>query len=229
MKKTTAIICVFNEQDTVGNVIISTSKEQFIDEIVVVNDGSTDNSKNIIDKLKFEFNLQVIHFDKNKGKGYAMAIGVENATHDIVVFIDADQTKITPNYTSELIKPLVNNEFEMVLGYSTVNVLTKEINPLKILTGERALFKNDIMPILEKIKQSRFGVETLLFFYYMSVEKSIKFTRLPGLKHRDKYKKASFKEATSNYIGEGWEIVSAALKNHDLVLKSLQRKKSIMY
>jgi glycosyltransferase involved in cell wall biosynthesis len=110
MKKTTAIICVYNEQDTVGNVIISTSKEQFINEIVVVNDGSTDNSKSIIDKLKNEYNLNVIHFDKNKGKGYAMAVGVENAKHDIVIFIDADQTSIKPNYTSGLILPLVNDE-----------------------------------------------------------------------------------------------------------------------
>ena len=224
MKKTTAIICVYNEQDTVENVIISTSKEQFINEIVVVNDGSTDNSKNIIDKLKNENNLNIIHFDKNKGKGYAMAVGVENAKHDIVIFIDADQTSIKPNYTSELILPLVNDECEMILGYSTVNILTKDINPLKILTGERALFKKDILPIIDKIKKSRFGVETLLYFYYISIGKSIKFIVLPELKHRDKYKKASFKEATTNYIGEGWEILSTAIKNYDLVLKSIQKQ-----
>jgi len=224
MKKTTAIICVYNEQDTVENVIISTSKEQFINEIVIVNDGSSDNSRNIIEKLKKEYNLNVIHFDKNKGKGCAMAVGVENAKHDIVIFIDADQTSIKPNYTSELILPLVNDDYGMVLGYSTVNILTKDINPLKILTGERALFKKDILPIIDKIKESRFGVETLLYFYYISIEKSIKFIVLPELKHRDKYKKASFNEATSNYIGEGWEIISTAVKNYDLVLKSIQNK-----
>ena len=227
MKKTTAIICVYNEQDTVENVIISTSKEEFISEIVVVNDGSTDNSKDIIDKLKNEYNLNVIHFDKNKGKGCAMGVGVENAKHDIVVFIDADQTKITSNYTSKLIMPLVNKDSDMILGYSTVNILTKDVNPLKILTGERALFKKDIMPILDKIKESRFGVETLLYFYYISIGKSIKFIVLPELKHRDKYKKASFKEATSNYIGEGWEIISTAIKNYDLVLKSIQKSINI--
>ena len=224
MKKTTAIICVYNEQDTVENVVISTSKEQFINEIVIVNDGSFDNSRNIIEKLKKEYNLNVIHFDKNKGKGCAMAVGVENSKHDIVIFIDADQTSIKPNYTSELILPLVNDECGMVLGYSTVNILTKDINPLKILTGERALFKKDILPIIGKIKESRFGVETLLYFYYISIEKSIKFIVLPELKHRDKYKKASFTEATSNYIGEGWEIISTAVKNYDLVLKSIQNK-----
>lgn len=224
MEKATAIICVYNEQDTIENVIISTSKEQFINEIVVVNDGSTDSSKSIINKLKSTYNLNVINFEINKGKGYAMAVGVENAKHDIVMFIDADQTRITPNYTSELIMSLINKECDMVLGYSTVNILKKDINPLKILTGERALFKKDIMPILDKIKASRFGVETLLYFYYISVEKSIKFIRLSGLKHRDKYKKASFKQATNNYIGEGWEIIRTAFKNYDMVLKPIQNQ-----
>lgn len=223
MKKATAIICVFNEEDTVKNVIISTSKEQSINEIVIVNDGSTDKTDEIIDELQIQLDIKVIHFDKNKGKGYAMAVGVENATNDIVVFIDADQTSITPGYTKQLIDPILKDESDMVLGYSTVNILSKDINPLKILTGERALLKKDIMPILDKIKESRFGVETLLYFYYISIEKSIKFIKLEGLKHRDKYKKTSFTKATTNYISEGWEIANTAMKHYDLVLKSIQK------
>ncbi len=223
MKKATAIICVFNEEETVKNVILSTSKEQSIDEIVIINDGSTDKTDEIIDELQLQLDIKVIHFKKNKGKGYAMAIGVENATNDMVVFIDADQTSITPDYTKQLVDSLLNNECDMVLGYSTVNILSKDVNPLKILTGERALFKKDIIPILDKIKESRFGVETLLYFYYISLGKSIKFLMIEGLKHRDKYKKTAFTQATTNYISEGWEIVNTALKHYDLVIKSIQK------
>ncbi len=223
MIKTTAIICVYNEEETVESVILSTSREQGIDEIIIINDGSTDRTEDIIDDLQLQLDIKVIHFLNNKGKGYAMAVGVENATNEIVVFIDADQTSIPPNYTKQLIDPLLNDESDMVLGYSTVNILSKDVNPLKILTGERALFKKDIMPILDKIKESRFGVETLLYFYYIYLGKSIKFLMLKGLKHRDKYKKTSFTKATTNYISEGWEIAHTAMKHYDLVLKSIQK------
>jgi len=224
MDKATAIICVYNEQDTVKDVIITTSLEEHIDEIIVVNDGSSDNSKTIIDSLKSRYNLTVIHFDQNLGKGHAMTVGVENASHEIVVFIDADQTNIVPNYTTKLIMALVNKECDMAVGYTTVDFFKMEINIMKILAGERALFKSDIMPILDKLKESRFGVETLLYFYYISLGKSVKFTKLSGLSHRNKYKKASFKDATNNYIGEGWEIVSVALNHYDLIMAAARKK-----
>ncbi|MCD4771837.1 MAG: glycosyltransferase [Bacteroidales bacterium] len=220
--KTSAIICVFNEEKTIRNVIESVSESFIVDEIIIVNDGSTDNTKKIIEELKNKFEITNIHFKENKGKGYAMAVGVENATNEIIVFIDADQTNIISGYIDQMINPLLKKECDMVLGYSTINILSQDVNPLKILTGERAMYKKDITPILSKMKESRFGVETLLYFYYISIGKSIKFIRLIGLKHKDKYKKVSFKKATTNYINEGWEIAYTAMKNYDLMLKSIK-------
>jgi len=219
MKKVSAIICVFNEEKTVRNVVLSVFEDHNVNEIIVINDGSSDNSKKIIEELKDEMEIKAIHFDENKGKGYAMAIGVEYATNEIIVFIDADQTKIIPGYIGQITSYLLTNESDMVLGYTTTSFLNLNINPLKILTGERALFKKDIIPILDKMKESRFGVETLLYLHYASMDKKIKYTKLVGLKHKDKYKKASFIDASVRYIKEGWEIVFTALKNYDLMLK----------
>ena len=126
-------------------------------------------------------------------------------------------------YIEQIVSPLLNRESDMVLGYTTVNILSKDVNPLKILTGERALYKKDIYPIFDKMKESRFGVETLLYFYFISNGKTIKFIRLIGLKHKDKYKKVSFTKATTNYISESWEIAYTAMKNYDLMLKTVQK------
>lgn len=224
MKKASAIICVYNEEKTIKEVIRSVSKDLNISEIIVVNDGSTDDTKRIIIGLKNEVALTDIHFKKNMGKGYAMSIGIVNARNEIVVFIDADQTVIVPGYIGRLVSPLLNGESDMVLGYTTVNFLSQEINPLKILTGERALFKKDIIPILEKMKGSRFGVETLLYLYYISMGKTLKFIRLAGLVHKVKYNKMSFIKATSGYLNESFEIAYTAIKNHDLVLGSFKTK-----
>jgi len=189
MKKVSAIICAYNEDKTIKDVILSVSRALIVSEIIVVNDGSSDKTRKIIEELKKEIEITVIHFNENKGKGYAMAVGVENATFDILLFVDADQSNIVRGYINQLINPLLNGESDMVLGYSTVNILSQDVNPLKILTGERALYKEDVTPILDKMKESRFGVETLLYFYYISIGKSIKFIRLKGLGHKVNIKK----------------------------------------
>lgn len=224
MKKVSAIICAYNEENTIKDVILSVSKSIIVSEIIVVNDGSSDKTKQIIEELKKEVEITDIHFSENKGKGYAMAIGVEYATFEIIVFVDADLSNITTTHISQLINPFINNEADMVLGYSTVNILSQEVNPLKILTGERSLLKEDILPILDKMKESHFGIETLLYFFYISLGKTLKFLRMDEMKHNDKYKKMTTLKATTSYINEGWEIAYTAMKNYDLMLKAIERQ-----
>lgn len=220
MEKITAIICVLNEEKTIRNVILSIQAFSIVNEIIIVNDGSTDNTGEIIKDLKQQIDIIDVNLPKNRGKGYAMAIGVEYATNEIIVFVDADQVIIPSNYVYQMVASLLKNKCNMVLGYSTANILGKEVNPLKILTGERVLFKKDIEPILNRMKESRFGVETLLYLYYISTGKTILFTRLYGLKHKDKYKKMSSIKATKSYINEGLEIAyTATILNNDLLFK----------
>jgi len=223
MRKISVIICALNEEKTISNVIKHVSKYPIVGQIVVVNDGSTDSTKEIIDKLKDELGITAIHLSQNMGKGYAMAVGVENAFFDTIVFTDADQ-RIISDYINHLLSPLLMNEYDMVLGYTTVNILNMDINPLKILTGERAMHKEDLVPILGKMKKSRFGVETLLYFHYLSLGKALKFIHLKDLKHNDKYKKMPYRKATVSYINEAWEITYTAMKHNDLILKTLKYK-----
>ena len=222
--KTTAIICAFNEETTIKDVILFVSEVKSVNEIIVVNDGSKDATEKIIKEIKQKVELKDIHYEENKGKGHAMAVGVENTSNEIIVFIDADQTNIVSDYIDQITSPLLKNEYDMVLGYSTVNIINKDINPLKILTGERAVFKKDLIPILGKMKESKFGVETLLYFHFFSVGKTIKFIRLIGLRHKDKFQKESFAKATISYINEGWEITYTAIKNYDLMLKTVKTR-----
>ena len=94
MKKVSAIICVYNEERTIRDVIVSVSESPIVNEIIVVDDGSTDNTKNIIEELNKEIDITNIHLKRNKGKGYAMAIGVDKVANEIIVFIDADLSNL---------------------------------------------------------------------------------------------------------------------------------------
>jgi len=221
--KITAIICVYNEESTVENVV-KIATDFYFDEVIVVNDGSTDKTDSILKKIKDHYNFTYIVLPKNKGKGFAMARGIEIAKSEILVFFDADLSNIQKNHFTELITPILNNDADMVLGQPTETMIDSSINPFKSFTGQRALKKSDIYPIIPKLKNSRFGVETLINLYYQSECKTIKHVILKGLKHPTKFDKTSTSQAIKEFIFEGQEIALTTIKNYDLVIKSIKDK-----
>lgn len=220
MEKISAIICAYNEEKTVGNVLSSVAESNVFDEIIVVNDGSTDRTGKIIEDYRKIIGVIDIHLRQNKGKGYAMASGIEQAKYDIVTFIDADLSCQGVDHIDQIIKPLLWRETDMTLGYTTVNIFDREINPMKILTGERALFREDILPLLPRMKESRFGVEMLLYMYYRSKGLKMDFIHMQNLRHLTKYEKSPFFTATRNYFFAGYEIAATVAGNLDLLKSS---------
>ena len=109
------IIPAFNEENAVGNVVRDIPKE-LVDEIVVVNNNSTDKTS---DAAKKEG--ATVLFEKNKGYGNACLKGIHYLIHerkeptDIVVFIDADYSDY-PEEMKELVAPILANEKDFVVG-----------------------------------------------------------------------------------------------------------------
>ena len=223
MKKVSAIICVYNEEKTVRDVIVSVSETLIVNEVIIVNDGSTDNTKKIIEKLNEDIEMTDIHFAKNEGKGYAMAVGVENATNEIIVFVDADLSNLMKEHFIQLTMPIIKNEADMVLGQASETLINYNVNPFKSLTGERSLLKKDILPLVNKMQKSRFGVETLINLYYQSKGKTVKYVMLSGLKHPTKFDKVSKQQAIKEFVKEGHRIALTAFKNFDLITSSIKR------
>jgi glycosyltransferase involved in cell wall biosynthesis len=101
------VIPVFNEEKTIGNVIEDTATVMkslnMPHEIIVVDDGSTDNTRRVAAAYK----VKVLSDGKNRGKGYAERKGFEHAQGDIIVTIDGDGAH-KPKEISNLITPLLN-------------------------------------------------------------------------------------------------------------------------
>lgn len=226
MKDVSAIICAYNEMNTIKDVIFSVAKSRLFDEIIVVNDGSTDKTQRIIEDCKNTCCIVDIHLPENKGKGYAMAIGIERSKSEIIVFIDADLTKSSAGRLegplNQLIKPIQEDEADMVLGQPYVTILNYKVNPFKSLTGERSVKREDILPILNKMKSSDFGVETLINLYYQATGKIVKYVLLAELDHLSKFSKVSTLSAAKQYVKESQEIAYSTIKNYDLILRKLK-------
>ncbi len=105
MKKLSIIIPVLNEEKTLENVLELVSQAPTLDfekEIIVVDDGSTDNTINILNSLKDKFNLTVVKHRKNRGKGQALRTGFKRATGQAVIIQDADMEYDPNDYVNIL-------------------------------------------------------------------------------------------------------------------------------
>jgi len=115
--KLSIIIPVYNEEKTIS-VILDKVKNLTINgiekEIIIVDDGSTDNSKNIL-KSHVSKEMIIICHKKNSGKGAAVKTGIKNATGDFIVIQDAD-LEYDPNYLISLLVPIQNATAKVVYG-----------------------------------------------------------------------------------------------------------------
>lgn len=104
--KLSIIIPAFNEENTVGAVIERVSNVSFRGwnlEIIVVNDGSTDGTREVLNK--YIPDISVVHLSKNSGKGSAVKAGIEVATGDFAIIQDAD-LECSPEEIPSLLKVL---------------------------------------------------------------------------------------------------------------------------
>lgn len=93
MKKLSIIIPVFNEKDTIKEILKRVATAPAFDyekEIIVVDDGSTDGTRKILDDLKKKFNFILLEHAKNSGKGSAIKTALKKITGDLVLIQDAD-------------------------------------------------------------------------------------------------------------------------------------------
>lgn len=115
------IIPLLNEEESLfelNNLIISVMKiNQFSFEIIFVDDGSKDQSWQIIEKLSIEnLNVKGIRFQKNFGKSQALHAGFAQAKGDVVITMDAD-LQDNPEEIPELYKMIMNQKFDLVSGW----------------------------------------------------------------------------------------------------------------
>lgn len=217
------VVCVYNEEETIEYVLNTCYEMNKDAEIVVVDDGSEDRTPEILRGMEEKIPMKLINLPENQGKSNAMAIGAEKAGHEIILFFDADVTGIRQEHFHKLLDPLMKEEPEadMVLGSPSETLINYRVNPFRNLTGERALFKKDFLPLVNQIRDIRFGVETYINMYYQAHGKKIKYTILEGLTHPTKYEKTTAAQATREFLVEGRQIAEVMLNNYDLILKRI--------
>ncbi len=112
--KVSVVIPVFNERATIREIIRRIKEIDLDTEIIVVDDGSDDGTREIIEELRPELDHVIFH-PRNMGKGAALRTGIPHATGDVVIIQDAD-LEYDPEDYHQLLKPMIKHKAKVVYG-----------------------------------------------------------------------------------------------------------------
>ncbi|MCX6348371.1 MAG: glycosyltransferase family 2 protein [Candidatus Aureabacteria bacterium] len=112
--KISVVIPIYNERNTVLRLLETVRSQKLDQEIIMVDDGSTDGTRDILKGLKYP-EVKVVFHERNQGNGAALRTGFQHAAGDIVIVQDAD-LEYDPGEYPRLIKPIVDNLADVVFG-----------------------------------------------------------------------------------------------------------------
>ncbi|MRS04833.1 glycosyltransferase family 2 protein [bacterium] len=151
--KLTVIIPVYNEEKTLDEIVRRVKATGLAHEILIVDDGSKDNTRAILANMDGKEGVRVILHERNQGKGAAVRTGIQAATGEIALIQDAD-LEYDPRDYPVLLKPMEEGIAEIVygsrfLGGARRPILFWNMIANKILTFITNLFYNNILSDME--------------------------------------------------------------------------------
>ncbi len=186
LPRVAAILPAFNEQETLTDVITVLKSTGSIQEVLVVSDGSTDDTVRISRSL----GVRTIHLRQNYGKALAMAIGVAHTDAPVLLFVDGDILNLSEYLLGQLIEPVVSGRAEMSIGIRhrgwLIDAVHARTGPL--LSGIRCLRREIFEAVPEEYLQG-YTVETALNWACSQLGMRATTTVLCGLRHLVKERK----------------------------------------
>ena len=192
------VVPIYNEVSTIQQVVDTIREVPVPTEIILVDDGSTDGTRGVLESLQGDPHTTVLLHPQNRGKGAAIRTGLARANGDVVVIQDAD-LEYDPNEYPLLLLPILDGVADVVYGsrfssrsqrvprywHSTINrmitLLSNMKTNLKFTDVETCykLVRRDIMDqVLPQLKEEGFGIEIELTAKLAKL-KHVRFHELP--------------------------------------------------
>lgn len=169
---TTCLIPIYNEGSRILRVLEQVIKIREINEILCVDDGSTDNTSEVIKKNYPD--IKIINLPKNLGKSEAVNEGLQYTKNDYILLLDADLRNLDPKEIADAINKIQSNPTVDMIVLRRVNApfFMRLIRGDILVPGERILKKEDLQKILND-KPKGYQLEFAINKYMLDNKKNV--------------------------------------------------------
>lgn len=161
-KKVSVVIPAYNEERTIASVVMRALENIFVSEVIVVDDGSTDDT--FLNSMAA--GARIIRKNEKNGKADAMDSGVKVARNDIICFLDADLIGLKDEHITALILPVLQDKADLNIGIRQRKnyFINKIIHLCPLIGGERVLTRGLWDKIPKKYKKN-FEIEIAINYH----------------------------------------------------------------
>jgi glycosyltransferase involved in cell wall biosynthesis len=188
IKTVSCIIPAYNEEARLGIVLSIVSGCEFIDEIIVIDDCSTDTTSYVASQYK---NITLIKHEKNMGKSKSVYDGVKVSKGEILLFLDADLQGLTQSSVKSLLAPIMDGSADISISLRNNAPGLWKIIELDYLSGERCFSRIILQKYLQEIPSLK-GFELEVFINRIIINNKLKTAIIPWKTVESPFKRKKF-------------------------------------
>jgi glycosyltransferase involved in cell wall biosynthesis len=198
------VIPAYNEIKTLEHIVRRVLNVGLNVEIILVDDGSTDGTQELMDELVVKYGVRSVKHEKNQGKGAALCTGFQHATGDLVVVQDAD-LEYDPDDYHMILRPFIEQNADVVYGSRYLVGRYTRVHPYYHYMGNR--FLTMVSNIFTGLKLT--DMETCYKCFRREVVQDLKitskrFTVEPEITARIAKKRLKIFEVPISYLGRDY-------------------------
>jgi len=192
MQKISCVICAYNEASRIRTILSAVIDHPLLAEVIVVNDGSTDETHNLL--ASYGDKLKLISYPQNKGKTHALTLGIGAATGDLLMLLDADLIGVTPANITALAEPVLTGKSDVSMSMRTNSLWVYRTVGIDFVSGERVFPRALIADkIPHMLRLPRFGCESFINRQIMNEQLTLTVVRWDNVFNVRMYEKIGWR------------------------------------
>jgi glycosyltransferase involved in cell wall biosynthesis len=200
------IICAYNEAPRIGQVLAVAATHAALGEVIVVDDGSTDGTVDIVRQFP---SVRLIARGTNGGKSAAMVDGIAAARGDLLMLLDADLKGLATEHISALAAPVITGRADVSISLRQNSLAIFRAIGLDFVSGERVVKKALLNEALAQIRTlPRFGIEVFMNRLIIDRRLRIAVTHWPHVTQARKTEKLGYWRG----VRAEWRMISDLLR-----------------